>query len=102
MMRETLERIDMRIVSINCIDAVQKQSIDKCRMLIKQALAAHSRNCDVGTADEQTERMSLFCKNHGVDESGCFRCEKCTFLTVERCELAWAQMPYEAQEGGAK
>jgi len=63
------------------------------------ALSAPARNCDVGTAEEQAERMRLYCNSHGEDESGCFRCEKCPFLTDERCELAWAQMPYEAQEG---
>lgn len=64
------------------------------------ALAAPPRNCDVGTAEEQAERMRLYCNSHGEDESGCFRCDKCPLLTVEMCELAWAQMPYE--EGGAK
>ena len=58
------------------------------------ALSAPARNCDVGTAEEQAERMRLYCNSHGEDESGCFRCEKCPFLTDERCELAWAQMPY--------
>lgn len=67
----------------------------------KAALFLPPRNCDVGTAEEQAERMRLYCNSHGEDESGCFRCDKCPFLTVERCELAWAQMPYEAQEGGA-
>lgn len=66
------------------------------------ALSDPPRQCDVGTAEEQAERMRLYCNSHGEDESGCFRCDKCPFLTVERCELAWAQMPYEAQEGGAK
>jgi len=58
------------------------------------ALSAPARNCDVGTVKEQAERMRLYCNSHGEDESGCFRCEKCPFLTDERCELAWAQMPY--------
>ena len=46
-MRETLERIYMKLVSINCVDSVQKRSIDNCRILIKQAVAIPLRNCDV-------------------------------------------------------
>lgn len=74
----------------------------EAQVLAREALSSPPRNCDVGTAEEQTHRMLLYCKSHGVDESGCFRCDKCPFLTVERCELAWAQMPYEAQEGDGK
>ena len=84
---------DMADSSARCLAAFRKA---------KEALSAPPRNCDVGTAEEQTYRIRLYCKSHGVDESGCFRCEKCPFLTTDKCELAWAQMHYEAQEGGAK
>ena len=66
----------------------------------KKALSEPPRNCDVGTAEEQAERMRLYCNSHGEDESGCFRCEECPFLTDERCELTWAQMPYDVYEKG--
>lgn len=58
------------------------------------------RNCDVGTAEEQKERLKAFCMRHGCDKLGNPRCEECKLLWDGRCELVWAQMPYE--EGGAK
>ena len=78
------------------------QACQIIRDLIEAALSAPPRNCDVGTAEEQAERMRLYCNSHGEDESGCFRCEECPFLTDERCELTWAQLPYDAKEGAAR
>ena len=60
-----------------------------------KSLELPPRNCDVGTAEEQAKRMDVYCSMHGKDESGCYRCEKCKLIRVDRCELAWAQMPYE-------
>ena len=58
------------------------------------------RNCDVGTADEQNKRFGAHCV-HTCD--GC-KCDHRLFQEEEmtECAIAWAQMPYEAQEGGAK
>lgn len=61
------------------------------------------RQCDVGTADEQKARMLEYCKSHkNVD--GIIICERCPHHGPNWtwCALRWAQMPYEAQEGGAK
>ena len=70
----------------------------------KAALAEPLRNCDVGTAEEQAERMDMFCKSHGhgFDGRKCYACENCNLISVDRCELTWAQMPYVENEGGAK
>lgn len=67
------------------------------------ALAEPRRNCDVGTAEEQTKRMH---------ENYCSHCE-CYVIPSDAepygcplyeqgvdCRLKWAQMPYE--EGGNK
>ena len=64
------------------------------------------RNCDVGTADEQAIRFDQFC-----EERDCVKChahnlwhhyfDLCKNQHVT-CGLIWAQMPYEAQEGGAE
>ena len=68
--------------------------LNQCRA----ALAKPPRNCDVGTAREQSARFDKFCYDHRSYEKGC---GGCPFLTGEPCcELAWAQMSYE--EGGAK
>ena len=61
------------------------------------ALAAPPRNCDVGTAEEQSSRFDAHCRKH----MGCLTCplrEKDGGVP-KHCELAWAQMPYN--EGGA-
>ena len=61
------------------------------------------RQCDMGTAAEQAERMRRkFCATQKRD--GIIDCSLCPIRHAYRrdCTLAWAQMPYEAEEGGAK
>ena len=53
------------------------------------------RNCDVGTAEEQSERYDKFCDIHDCRSD-------CPLFKADSCELAWAQMPYEAEEGDVK
>ena len=64
---------------------------------VKHALSAPPRNCDVGTAEEQSERYEKFCYAHRSREKGCGDCPLCD---IPCCEFAWLQMPYE--EGGAR
>lgn len=66
----------------------------------RRALAEHPRNCDVGTAEEQFKRYLAFCHSQS---RGCEHCpaNKTRLHGTSNCDLAWAQMPYEAQEGGA-
>ena len=72
-----------------------------CSAILKAraALAAPARNCDMGTADEQSMRMNEFCDSHGhgFDGQKCYSCENCRFISIDRCELAWAQLPYESE-----
>jgi hypothetical protein len=59
--------------------------------IIDTALAAPPRNCDVGTAEEQTKRLRANCEQHKPTCKGC----KCfTDIRRENCWLKWAQMPY--------
>lgn len=61
------------------------------------ALAAPARQCDVGTADEQSERMEkAVCSKH----YGCVRCPL-RKAKYSDCSLGWAQTPY-AEEGAGK
>lgn len=57
------------------------------------------RNCDVGTAKEQSERFDKFCHANINTQRCCGDCPA-FHTTRDDCELVWAQMPYE--EGGAK
>lgn len=88
----------------------------------KAALAEPVKNCEVGTVAEQAERFDAFCQSNmqfykdmfGHDDEGRldgWDCrEDCPVgrmidngtAVPDRCQLAWAQMPYIEQEGGAK
>ena len=61
-------------------------------------LALPSRNCDVGTAEEQAERMDAYCARYGERIGYGWHCEKCPLCSIDRCDLVWAQMPYNEQE----
>lgn len=72
---------------------------------IGQALTAQPRNCDVGTPEEQLERLNGFCR-------AIKSCPECPIYhelsigervagTREDCILRWGQLPYETErEGG--
>ena len=63
---------------------------------IDAAISATPRNCDVGTAEEQEERLNEFCSSHFE------HCSKCPLFDKFRfCQTAWMQMPYE-KEGAPK
>ena len=82
-------------------ESVDRKTVDawanRLCEIISRDLAITLRNCDVGTADEQSERFTKYCKMFPI----CRGCECCGKVLLGRCELAWAQMPYEEEEGGA-
>lgn len=61
------------------------------------ALSAPPRNCDVGTAEDQYERLLAHCRRTP-------HCTGCEVFTnhLERCEFRWAQLPYAAEEGAGE
>lgn len=65
---------------------------------IDAALAEPVKNCEVGTAAEQSERFDKFCHANINTERCCGDCP--AFRTTrDDCELIWAQMPYESEAG---
>ena len=67
---------------------------DTVLKIAKEALAAPRRNCDVGTAEEQTARYDKFCNmNRTVEKC----CTDCPALGVADCEFIWGQRPYESE-----
>ena len=57
------------------------------------AISAPSRNCDVGTSEEQDSRHSKWCRRYGIDgdmEVACAHKD----MSCALCSLRWAQMPY--------
>ena len=63
--------------------------IRKAHEAVDAALAKPPRNCDVGTAEEQTRRWNRFCYRHE-----CLSCPVKPIGEVD-CILAWSQMPYD-------
>lgn len=111
-MREVLEKVDSELKSYcsenetlddrfyndppdyTCI----RDSLLDINRLVKAALAAPPRNCDIGSADEQHKRFKKQCIRHYDVHGNCFGCP-CLKMSGG-CEFHWAQMPYE--EGEAK
>ena len=88
-MRETLLRCD----AIAQLPEIREYVIVKdMRNLIKKALAAPPRNCDVGTADEQAERHKRWCDLQSIKD--------CWGVDCRKCFAKWSRIPYKA--GGAK
>ena len=60
------------------------------------------RNCDVGTEEEQAERQKAYCRKHFTPDKVGGNCRKCPLKDRRgwSCQLAWAQTPYEDEEGG--
>lgn len=93
-MREALEQIHELLGVGGKPDTSMCIRYETAYQIAKEALSAPPRNCDVGTAEEQSERYHVFC-----DSNECTSCP-CKFTVRTYCALIWAQMPYE--EGGAK
>ena len=96
---EILNRIPDGVEYDGLIDDVAGELCDLRDSHVKHALSASPRNCDVGTAEKQAERFHAFCKSNKKC-GDVYSCERCQFNSVEDCELAWSQMPYDG--GGAK
>ncbi len=81
-------------------ESVDRKTVDEWAMrlceIVSRDLAIPLRQCDVGTPEEQQNRFNRFCRPCA---------DGCPFLecrTIVECAIKWAQMPYEAEEGGAK
>lgn len=80
-----------------------EQACKIMRGVIEEALSKPPRQCDVGTPEEQSDRFADFCDSH----SGCSQCPAKALWSFSNghkpsCGVLWAQMPYKAEEGGAK
>ncbi len=82
----------MREALLRC-DAIAQQPeireyviVKDMRNLIKKALAAPPRNCDVGTADEQAERHKRWCDLKSIKD--------CWGVGCRKCIAKWSRMPY--------
>lgn len=73
--------------------------IRKAHEAVNTALAEPLRNCDVGTAEEQSVRFTEFCEKNTNRGIVCY--ETCPCKNGDgwhsKCELYWAQMPYKSE-----
>lgn len=77
--------------------------------IVRQALSAPPRNCDVGTAHEQYVRFEKHCnrkwKDYTNTDKRCpFPCGRndMTNNPCARCFATWAQLPFTLEKGGAE
>lgn len=72
--------------------------------IVRQALSVPPRNCDVGDAAEQSERLAKFCKaNYEKAKKDKHICSECQFNDcIGECTLKWAQLPFTPEKGGAE
>ena len=73
--------------------------------MLRAALSAPPRQCDIGTAEEQDDRWESFCASHHspwkiTGGTGTMICDCPCYKGNNKCNrFVWAQMPY-AEEGG--
>lgn len=92
-LREALERI-ASFPMPPPIELAQQTAVEMRDVAIA-ALAEPVRNCEVGTAEEQSRRFCDFCRPRLEP------CDRCVCLDGSRkgrCEFVWAQMPYDEGE----
>ena len=58
------------------------------------AITAPARNCDIGTANEQSDRFDAYCANNDCHTKPC-PADRMGFVS---CEFVWGQMPYIESE----
>ena len=95
-MREALENVRfylphfLQYMRLHCEDAEAGGYYEKILEVVNAALSAPPRNCDVGTAEEQSDRLDAFCLRH----NNCSSCP-CKYTEKTSCYINWARMPYE-------
>jgi hypothetical protein len=95
-LRESLNQllglIDNEILVFN--KSLEPSDISQAQYHIDKAVEAYEeplRNCEVGTAEEQTKRFQKFCSAH----TDCYKCDCPCDNNDGGCQLRWAQTPYE-------
>ena len=99
-MREAFDEIIEKIDAWRTDGTMEHWQYSQLFDIADYALSAPARQCDVDTPEEQAERFRNFCKMDYISEDCPDDCplyrKDCSTI---RCPFAWAQTPYEAQEG---
>lgn len=114
-MREAFDEIIEKIDAWRTDGTMEHWQYNQLFDIANAALALPLHQCEVGTAEEQYRRYKCFCKSHQYiscdSEEGFPPIYVCSDKSCplhrfylehgeDACEFAWAQMPYEAEEGG--
>lgn len=93
-MREALEQLYEQI----CHGETERNVVAN-RQMIRVALAAPPRNCDVGTADDWMSRFNIFCEHCSGSD-----CDHRLFKDEEECDCfaRWLAMPCNEGETNEK
>lgn len=92
-MRDALLKLRAEIGRFYNNEWIPYDAWQECDDVISHALSEPPRNCDVGTPEEQGERCLAQFDQWRRKGDG-----KKLITAI----MAWAQTPYEAQEGGAE
>lgn len=90
-MREALEAVYE--CAKDGVLTIRESAVEK----VVAALTEPLRNCDVGTAEEQTKRFQKFCSAH----NDCYKCDCPCDNRDGGCQIRWGQMPF-VKEGEAQ
>lgn len=98
-LRDALEFIKLASDDYEVYGITKAGALDVIHEKACAALAEPVRNCDVGSPEDQSERMAKFCREQFEKTDGVELCSGCPFHGVNRldCQFAWAQMPYEEE-----
>lgn len=93
-MREALKQIHELLSIGGKPDTAMCIRYEAANQIARDALSKPPRNCDVGTALDQSQRFMDFCRPGNRPPN----CEKCKVypnrMNKYWCQLEWAQMPY--------
>ena len=100
-LREALGYVqEMLYVDCNGEVHICANEVKRISEKIKDALAASARNCDVGTAQEHTDRFKDLCRKYRRGPGSRTSCKGCPIQHESLhvgCTFAWAQLPYERE-----
>lgn len=72
--------------------------LGEAQRAISSALAKPIRNCDIGTAEEQTARALEYCSQFPSKDGRCVGCPlDDDSNSYTSCMCRWSQMPYEEE-----
>lgn len=85
-MRKALESVRNWCIN-RLVNAPYQVTVEGLLSFVNVGLSAPSRNCDVGTAEEQYERFARWCASRNMKD--------CWGVGCRKCVAVWEQMTYE-------